>query len=52
MVESPDADVEFLTSLIALSTPQAKAELMVLESLAGHPFMPCDLMYYSEKLKQ
>ncbi|MDC0492010.1 M3 family metallopeptidase [Candidatus Pseudothioglobus singularis] len=52
MVESPDAVVEFLNSLIELSTPQAKAELIVLESFAGHPLMPWDLMYYSEKLKQ
>ena len=52
MVESPDAVVEFLNSLIELSTPQAKAELIDLESFAGHPLMPWDLMYYSEKLKQ
>lgn len=52
MVESPDAVIEFLNSLIELSTPQAKAELMDLESFAGHPLMPWDLMYYSEKLKQ
>ena len=52
MVESPDAVVEFLNSLIDLSTPQAKAELIDLESFAGHPLMPWDLMYYSEKLKQ
>ena len=52
MVESPDAVVEFLNSLIELSTPQAKAELIDLENFAGHPLMPWDLMYYSEKLKQ
>ena len=52
MVESPEAVVEFLNSLIELSTPQAKAELIDLESFAGHPLMPWDLMYYSEKLKQ
>ncbi len=52
MVESPDAVIEFLHSLIELSTPQAKAELIDLESFAGHPLMPWDLMYYSEKLKQ
>ena len=52
MVESPDAVIEFLNSLIELSTPQAKAELMDLESFAGHSLMPWDLMYYSEKLKQ
>ena len=52
MVESPDAVVEFLNSLVELSTPQAKAELIDLESFAGHPLMPWDLMYYSEKLKQ
>ena len=52
MVESPDAVIEFLNSLIELSTPQAKAELIDLESFAGHPLMPWDLMYYSEKLKQ
>ncbi|ALE01840.1 M3 family metallopeptidase [Candidatus Pseudothioglobus singularis] len=52
MVESPDAVIEFLNSLIELSTSQAKAELIDLESFAGHPLMPWDLMYYSEKLKQ
>ena len=52
MVESPDAVVEFLSSLIELSIPQAKTELIDLESFAGHPLMPWDLMYYSEKLKQ
>ena len=52
MVESPDAVIDFLNSLTELSTPQAKAELIDLESFAGHPLMPWDLMYYSEKLKQ
>ena len=52
MVESPDAVIEFLNSLIELSIQQAKAELMDLESFAGHSLMPWDLMYYSEKLKQ
>ena len=52
MVESPDAVIKFLNSLIELSTLQAKAELMDLESFAGHSLMPWDLMYYSEKLKQ
>ena len=52
MVESPEAVVEFLNSLIELSTQQAKVELIDLESFAGHPLMPWDLMYYSEKLKQ
>ena len=52
MVESPDAVVEFLSSLIELSIPQAKTELIDLESFAGHFLMPWDLMSYSEKLKQ
>ena len=52
MVESPEAVVDFLNSLIEQSTPQAKAELSDLESFAGHTLMPWDLMYYSEKLKQ
>ena len=52
MVDSPDAVVDFLSTLIELSTPQAKAELSDLESFAGHTLMPWDLMYYSEKLKQ
>ena len=52
MVESPDAVIDFLNSLIELSTPQAKTELSDLESFAGRPLMPWDLMYYSEKLKQ
>ena len=52
MVDSPDAVVDFLSTLIELSTPQAKAELSDLERFAGHALMPWDLMYYSEKLKQ
>ena len=52
MVDSPDAVVDFLNTLIELSTPQAKAELSDLERFAGHALMPWDLMYYSEKLKQ
>ena len=52
MVDSPDAVVDFLSTLIELSTPQAKAELSDLERFAGHTLMPWDLMYYSEKLKQ
>ncbi|MDC3316232.1 M3 family metallopeptidase, partial [Candidatus Thioglobus sp.] len=52
MVDSPDAVVDFLSALIELSTPQAKAELSDLERFAGHALMPWDLMYYSEKLKQ
>ena len=52
MVDSPDAVVDFLSTLIELSTPQAKAELIDLERFAGHALMPWDLMYYSEKLKQ
>ena len=52
MVSSPNAVVDFLNSLIDLSSAQAKSELSDLESFAGHSLMPWDLMYYSEKLKQ
>ncbi|MBT3854556.1 MAG: M3 family peptidase, partial [Thiotrichales bacterium] len=45
MVDSPDAVVDFLSTLIELSTPQAKAELSDLERFAGHALMPWDLMY-------
>ena len=52
MVDSPDAVIDFLNSLIDLSLSQAQTEISDLEDLAGHKLMPWDLMYYSEKLKQ
>jgi len=52
MVDSPDAVIDFLNSLIELSLPQAKNELIELQNFAGYELMPWDLMYFSEKLKQ
>ena len=52
MVESPLAVIEFLEKLIDSSKQQATDELKALEDFAGHPLMPWDLMFYSERLKQ